>query len=56
MNGMGVTSHLLQLLDLWGVTKGVPKPHDAELIRERCFSQRARPPSGLPGGIFSPRK
>lgn len=22
MNGMGVTSHLLQLLDLWGSPKG----------------------------------
>lgn len=37
----------------YGVTKGVPKPCDAELISDRCFSQRARPPQGLPGGIFS---
>lgn len=37
----------------YGVTKGAPKPCDAELIREGHFSQRARPPRGLPGGVFS---
>ena len=37
----------------YGVTKGVPKPRAADLIRGSRFSQRVRPPRGLPGGIFS---
>lgn len=37
----------------YGVTKRVPKPCDAELTSESRFSQKVRPPRGLPGGIFS---
>lgn len=54
MNGMGLTSHLLQPLDLWGHQRD--SPNLLMLIRERGFSKRARPPRGLSGGIFSPCK
>lgn len=37
----------------YGVTKRVLTSCDAELMRESHFSQKARPPRGLPGGVFS---